>query len=866
MEYDIEKILTMYEDDYNPSSMVPGPRNMADGGQIIGKPGGIVKPGVMYYGKIKKKTVSKEKLKVLNQYSQELFGKNYDKLTKPDDVARAYNTAVNRNRGKGTFEYIPTSETNRSPLPKEQKNKLIKFAKANNIKLDFNKYPRFGVSRSIKNKPGMNPAYQKITDSYKNYDFEIFKKDTLKPKQRNFVIDNFELPKGVKNWDFDNFKFGINATKYRNLQKRIERKLKGPIKYTIAADRGSAKGWMIAAMERAYKNQTTLLEDGSRILKEGVERLTYQPIFKEGTNIIIGFKDNTPSGQGLSYYGLKKNTPEGAASWSKHKDYNKVAKFLDITERVKAEPSKILQKILDDKGITKLMGDKSTLTLNDILSHERYYDKLSTVTKPKLIEKQIVRHHISGVGAGDFARANATKDIQLLTGAVNKKITRFESKLIKDGFLSKADNQELKDLGARIRGADGKIYGGGYINPEKQFAEIEKKALEYAKGDKFNVKTVTSYLERLGCGDKKAAEGGRILMSSGGALSPCAEKGKQKLNTALFKGGGDRSLIQKIISGGGRMALSMLNPKELLRLSNIVGPAALGIMAAYEAGSITDDVLRLGKPLDEALAGNWLTKSFLPYSEEFAKQKNLLQSGQLRGPQKEYALEMMKMENFIKEGKRIEALEDLKMFDNEFDDNFTFTSDKEMNENWANLFGKLLRMKPYVFEQGITGRSLENEAAMNEYIDMQTAKTGEYIPAVKADKIKGRTRQNVDVDEDYDFASKSIWWKPDRLVNRADRPKNITRGPITEKGKMKLDYHIPGYTPYDKAYSPSDEEVLQIYRNIGVVPPTTGYLAPGEGTKFRMNQAMQGGNRSIVGTKFSEGGITELRSKYEYKR
>jgi len=34
----------------DPSSMVPGPRNMADGG-VIGKPGGIVEPGVMYYGK-----------------------------------------------------------------------------------------------------------------------------------------------------------------------------------------------------------------------------------------------------------------------------------------------------------------------------------------------------------------------------------------------------------------------------------------------------------------------------------------------------------------------------------------------------------------------------------------------------------------------------------------------------------------------------------------------------------------------------------------------------------------------------------------------------------------------------------------------
>ena len=74
------------------------------------------------------------------------------------------------------------------------------------------------------------------------------------------------------------------------------------------------------------------------------------------------------------------------------------------------------------------------LTLNDILSHERYYDKLSTVTKPKLIEKQIVRHHISGVGAGDVARANATKDIQLLTGAVNDKVRSFEDKLLKSAL------------------------------------------------------------------------------------------------------------------------------------------------------------------------------------------------------------------------------------------------------------------------------------------------------------------------------------------------------------------------------------------------------------------------------------------------
>ena len=34
MEYDIEEILYTFEDDYNPSSMVPGPRNSFSGGGL----------------------------------------------------------------------------------------------------------------------------------------------------------------------------------------------------------------------------------------------------------------------------------------------------------------------------------------------------------------------------------------------------------------------------------------------------------------------------------------------------------------------------------------------------------------------------------------------------------------------------------------------------------------------------------------------------------------------------------------------------------------------------------------------------------------------------------------------------------------
>ena len=375
-------------------------------------------------------------------------------------------------------------------------------------------------------------------------------------------------------------------------------------------------------------------------------------------------------------------------------------------------------------------------------------------------------------------------------------------------------------------------------------------------------------LKLAGTANKKCkgllSYGGRVGLAEG--LSPefCINEGRKVAQKALFQEGAtpaQKSIARRLISTGGKIALSMLNPKELIRLSNLVGPGALGLMGLYEAGSITDDVLRLNKPLDEALAGNWLTKSFLPYSEEFAKQKNLLQSGKLTGDQKEYALEMMKMENFVKEGQRIEGMAATQLLDDSGYGNIDgspMVSKEDMNKAYAGMFGRLMRMQPYMFEEGITGRGLENEAAMNEYQDSRLAKTGEYTSAISEDIGRLPGQRQIKQDENYDFASSPIFGGPQRMVNKAPRRKNMGRGPMTEKGRMNLDFSIPGYTPYDKAYTPTDEETLQIYRSQGIVPPTTGYLAPGEGTKFRMGLASQEGNRSIYGSKFMEGGIASL--------
>ena len=534
---------------------------------------------------VKKRTtettnISGDRLKVLNKYAQDLHGLNYKDLG-PGQVQEVYNTA--RNRG---FEYRSSGQ---DAFPEEKKNKIIKFAKEKNIKLDFDEYPKYGVPKDIKGK--RNTDYTKLIN-FKNRGFEDFKKDLLSEADRIKVMDNFELPKGIKNWDFNNNKFGIPYTGNENISKRISNKLKEKKKYKVAADYSTPKGWMVSSMNRLYENEIKN--------KVKLKDLTYQPI-KNSKGIIIGFKDNTEAGGGKKYYSIKKYQDEfgDGTAWAAHGDHERVKKFLNIAKGAQVDdPSKLLQKILDDKGITKLLGENRPLRLNDILTHERYFDKLSTTAPKKLIERQIVLHHTKGVNPS-FGNAAATKDLQLLSGVVNQKVKGLE-KFAKERKLTQNEITQLKNYGAKITDFDGRVVGGGFLDPERQFKTIEKGVIDYAKSDKFNVKTVASYLERLGCG--KAA-GGRVLFSKGtpeATLTKCAIKGQQKLNLGLTNGFSNKTegdLAKKILQAGRGMG-------SMFALRNILGPAAVGFTVAAEAGLVGYDMLATGKSFKEAVGSS----------------------------------------------------------------------------------------------------------------------------------------------------------------------------------------------------------------------------------------------------------------------
>ena len=600
MEYDIESILEKYEDDYNPDPrpMDQEPRNMYNQGQLVQPNNDGSRPG--YAGDVIESNISKSPAGNFQvTYKQKYLGtfNSIEEARKIRDTAKKDNPPI-----KGTGSKLLTEG-----YPAEVRKILDSYITKGKDSFTFKEVLKSADITS----PTEEAKFRKVFDGvlnrkdgkekYKN--LKMTSGNLLSKEDRLKVQSNFDLPEGQTEWLFDKYKYGVDGIKNELLTKRIIKNLKTGVGSPLAATFGNAKGWMSHSMYRVYKNQTEPVigsdgePTGKRITKKGV-KLTYEPLYGQvasGETKITGFKDNTAAGKGGEFYASKKHEIKGAANWEDHLDYEKVNKMVDITKRVGQEPSEMLQKLLTEKGF------KDKVRLNDILSYDRYYTRLGEISPRELIKAQIVMHHSGGVGAKGNLNFAATKDIQLLTGANNATAVSYENivngtKKRAPRALTTAENNILKNIGAKITGMDGTVYGGGSLNLDKQFALIEKQAADMIKKDTFNVKTVASYLEKLGCG--KSA-GGRIKFNKG---TTCAIKGKNKLEQILLKGAANEtesSLANNILKAGKGL-------KNMASLKNLFGPAALAFGAATEAGIVGYDMLASGKTFKEALGDSLL--------------------------------------------------------------------------------------------------------------------------------------------------------------------------------------------------------------------------------------------------------------------
>ena len=239
-------------------------------------------------------------------------------------------------------------------------------------------------------------------------------------------------------------------------------------------------------------------------------------------------------------------------------------------------------------------------------------------------------------------------------------------------------------------------------------------------------KDILSKLEKLGCG---RSAGGRILFSNGGgAITTCAKKGVTAFVDNL-KNGNYSKATMSILRGGSNFLKNIANPMELLKLRNYIGPSALGFIAAYEGGVITDDVIRQGTPLNESLAQNWLTKAFVPYTQEFAKAKNLLETGKVPSNMKKYVEDVMTFQKSLKDTEAIENKVGTRVVDvggyGNLDGTSMYSKEQE-DKDVAEVIKNMSTIKENVFLPD-SAKALEYKSLQDEMAATRMAKPKEFM-------------------------------------------------------------------------------------------------------------------------------------------
>ena len=356
-------------------------------------------------------------------------------------------------------------------------------------------------------------------------------------------------------------------------------------------------------------------------------------------------------------------------------------------------------------------------------------------------------------------------------------------------------------------------------------------------------KKLLTEFEAHGC--KGKAAGGRILFSNGspdGKITTCAKKGVTRFIDDL-KSGNYSKATKDILKGGGQFIKGVLNPMELLKLRNLIGPTAMGFMAAFEGGVITDDVIRQGTPLNESLANNWLTKSFLPYTKDYAKAKNLLESGTVPSNMKKYVQDVVTFNDALMDIKGIENRKDSRLVDGSFgmiDGTSMYTKEQEQKDDAA-LMKKIGTLTEDVITPG-SAKALEMKSLQDEYEATRMAKK-EFSSIFGLPKLKDvRTKSPTGI-QDYMPDEQPVDLRP---ITYQDAEYTDVKMPVgLEQAYMKQFNLKPRDSLSKYTFEGSDKNVLQEL--------TDEYNMAQRAKQASMYPGYYGANE-----KFSEGGIASL--------
>ena len=546
----IDKMQEMYEG--KPSSMAQEPRNMADGGRIIGKPGGVVEPGVMYYGKNVMSGSPAQQAENIRRQEESL--KKISKLFKKKDyTGLKTKTPIARikqgmNDGGGKLNTAQLSQ--------------ITKAIDGGLKTQNAFAKKLGITRK-ELLEGIEKSKSKISlEKSEKLSKQQLKKVEFQEKLFKEIVDN------------PNATIDSMTNKFKVDKKYLVSQSSKLLKNVYSQNVSIAKGPEFDLDSRGKATLKSWLPDDFNTTEKFLDRFSnidgFKKIQAENMGILIknAYAKTNPKKYAdamktlTEYNNFKNNLPKGLKVDLDHPLSKVFLKGSGVS------PDKLLYVTPVNRdfnrGFKMQMGNRYAKALLQ-------GDKTAIKNVKALADK--LKINIGGVKGSKLDFGTTKFDTKKNFGKeylANIKEQAAVSDNLNKLQKTKEGKQLIKDAG----------FKSGQI---KQIKKVNKK----------QIKIVTNLVGKLACPTAKFQLGGRVNFSNG---SSCNVKGRKILDRIIATGKGtDReiSIAKKLLNFG----------KESVSLRGLFGPQATALFALTEAGLTGYDVAK-GKPLKEAIGKN----------------------------------------------------------------------------------------------------------------------------------------------------------------------------------------------------------------------------------------------------------------------
>jgi len=908
MEYDIEKILSMYEDDYNPSSMVPGPRNMYAGGQLVSPSVDGLRPG--YNGNVRTGPTAQAIKDIINK--QTVFENRADLKDKiktkigrdpgvmrparyPDLKKAKYKNEMNlaeaRKAEQERLEKVRKERATRREqglttrqirAKKKAENEILREKKEiAKIKAAEAKLPKnIGeLDRPLtkSEKLILNKSYDNIFleefNRLKN-EGDLFSKTDLNRAVINRIADEnptIDLASGkgldkvfngdenhksmhertdggktslITKKDMQNFTTNTNALGYtKNQDRLLQALLKGTTDFDdLMVELDFNEGRLNGNVNKLMRNlaQTEKSKQPLFFKKYSQEEL------ENARNAVFNSPTLESTYQRTALQSILASTVEGSKqrkdALNKYKEFNKfksVMKENGIDPKLVAMDHAASYRAIKNGNIknflamTPIMSDinavKSTFDRRSQLNLRRMQEAIASgdnVSYKKFLKNQTELEGIWKTMTGDQSSLG-----KIRIGATGKK--KGVTKIFDYGATSILDKNKnlLNELGDNLVIRENIVKASNQGNLDEvsrimfEGSEAEKPRpsrlpesfKNLNKPEMFKTENqIRTLLADLGCPKSlQKASGGRIKYSKG---TSCPAKGREIIEKGLkngFKNKNQQVLAEGILKSGRFL-------KDAVSLRGLFGPAALAFTAAAEAGIVGYDMLSTGKSFREAVGDsvfNYMLgdRTKIDSEEEFIKRLQNIKTGPsgLRDFSDEEIGKMQYFKESLKDmGTGFDLYDQLKKVNQKIEDNTlnqaidpSFFSDTAFQ-----LDSQKDKIQADIQDYNRTG----TPKRVTDYLLSDKATAG-------ADAAK-KAALLVKQDQLQD-AGTGKWYQAGRGDDRRRREAIDT--------KFQL----------EQMYNPNEHPFREYFMGLP-----------------------KGEQSTIMSYGYSEGGITGLRSKYEYKK